>query len=153
MCSTGGLILILLIALFYNGLYTVVDATTSTTTSKVTTAASKSLTGAGHQTITTVKQEHPHRRQVEEKERGHDFENVSRHASTATNAPTNDYTRTDGRTSSSSGSGNVGHFIDITRKHKIHYNGLVVSEKTFFLNNLILFYANLGGFSFIVLII
>lgn len=131
MCSTGGLILILLIALFYNGFYTVVDATTSTTTSKVTTAASKSLTGAGHQTITTVKQEHPHR-QVEEKEREHDFENVSRHASTATNAPTNDYTRTDGRTSSSFGSGDVGHFIDITRKHKIHYNGLVVSEKTFF---------------------
>ncbi|XP_005176563.1 uncharacterized protein LOC101893463 [Musca domestica] len=129
MCSNIGLILILLIALFGPCFYNVnclqqqqqqqqQHQNSTTTTHKLTSAG---LQGGHHH-------HHPHgvnisTDDVADDDDGDvgDFENNSWHASATTHQP-----HADSDESSSATGG--GHFIDITRKHQIHYNGQLIDE-------------------------
>ncbi|XP_073811990.1 ADAMTS metallopeptidase stall [Musca autumnalis] len=127
MCSDIGIVLILLIVCF-NNINCVLITTTSTNNNNTTTIKNLTTTvrlGGHHHHHLYQHEVNKNILNVNNDDVG-DFENISWHASTTIHQP---QAATDESSTAATGDGAAaGHFIDITRKHKIHYNGQVIDE-------------------------
>ncbi|XP_075165715.1 ADAMTS metallopeptidase stall [Haematobia irritans] len=132
MCSTGGLVLILLIAVFYNCFTNVNSITPSNTNSNGSITGSSTVRSinpnshslGGHSYVQVTKEEEEVVVQddddVEDDDDDVGGENASWHAS-----PVQSPVKENNERASPDG---ADHIIDITRKHKIHYNGVTIDE-------------------------